>query len=277
MRAISAIDIALWDRNARAAGLPLHKYLGGHSSRVKAYASGGYHLDGKGVDGLHAEVSAYVRAGFDAVKIKVGRVSAAEDADRIAAARDAIGPQRLLMLDANNAWRDLPSAVNAVRSWEQFDPYWIEEPFGPDDILNHSRLARETTITVATGELEAGRWRTRELLDAGGVPILQHDAAVCGGISELRKIADLAAAYGAVLCPHWFHDLHAPLVGALPGAAFVEYFTDSNVFNFGELIDRQLAVDGGELVLHDEPGLGFDFDETALSRFLTSPWQLVGS
>lgn len=275
MRAISALDIALWDRNARAAGLPLHKYLGGHSSRVKAYASGGYHLDGKGVDGLHAELSAYVRAGFDAVKIKVGRVSAAEDADRIAAARDAIGPQRLLMLDANNAWKDLPSAVNAVRSWERFYPYWIEEPFGPDDILNHSRLARETAITVATGELEAGRWRTRELLDAGGVSVLQHDATVCGGISELRKIADLGAAYGAVLCPHWFHDLHAPLVGAFPSAAFVEYFTDGSVFNFGELIDRQLAVHDGELVLHDEPGLGFDFDETALSRFLTAPWQLV--
>jgi len=275
MRAISAIDIALWDRNARAAGLPLHKYLGGHSNVVKAYASGGYHLEGKGVDGLGAEVASYVQSGFDAVKIKVGRVSAAEDAERIAAARDELGPHGLLMLDANNAWKDLPSAVNALRMWEEFNPYWIEEPFSPDDILNHARLARETTITVATGELEAGRWRARELLDAGGVPILQHDAAVCGGISELRKIADLASAYGAMLCPHWFHDLHAPLVGAFPGATFVEYFIDSSVFNFGELIDRQLVVRDGEIVLHEHPGLGFDFDEAALSMYLTAPWQVV--
>jgi len=179
------------------------------------------------------------------------------------------------MLDANNAWKDLPSAVNALRMWEEFNPYWIEEPFSPDDILNHARLARETTITVATGELEAGRWRTRELLDAGGVSILQHDAAVCGGISELRKIADLGSAYGAMLCPHWFHDLHAPLVGAFPGATFVEYFTDNSVFNFGELIDRQLVVRDGEIVLHEHPGLGFDFDEAALSTYLTAPWQVV--
>jgi L-alanine-DL-glutamate epimerase-like enolase superfamily enzyme len=171
-------------------------------------------------------------------------------------------------------WKDLPTAVRALRAaWEASDPYWIEEPFSPDDILNHSRLARETKINVATGEIEAGRWRTKELLDAGGITILQQDGAVCGGISELKKIADLASAYGATLCPHWFHDLHAPLVAAWTNATFVEYFADSDVFNFRELIDRQLVVEDGEIVLHDEPGLGFDFDEGALEQYLTSGWQ----
>jgi L-alanine-DL-glutamate epimerase-like enolase superfamily enzyme len=275
MRALSAIDIALWDHAARAAGVPLHKFLGGRSNQVRAYASGGYYLDGKGVDGLHAEVAGYVKAGFDAVKIKVGRLSAAEDDDRIAAARAALGRDGLLMLDANNAWSDLPSALRAVRLWEKHDLYWIEEPFSPDDIANHSRLAAETPVAVATGEIEAGRWRAKALLDSGGIQFLQQDAAVCGGISELRKIADLASAYGVVLCPHWFHDLHAPLVGALPAATFVEYFVDSSVFNFRDLLDRQLEVKNGEITLHDRPGLGFDFSDAALSKYLVAPWQTV--
>jgi len=275
MRALSAIDIALWDRNARAVGVPLHKYLGGRTDSVPAYASGGYYIDGKGIEGLHEEVAAYVRAGFDAVKIKVGRVSAAEDADRIAATRDALGPDRLMMLDANNAWSDLPTAIRAVRRWEKYDPYWIEEPFGPDDIANHARLARATPVAVATGEIEAGRWRTKELLDAGGIQFLQQDAAVCGGISELRRICDLASAYGVTVCPHWFHDLHAPLVASFPGATFVEYFTDSHVFNFRDLIDRQLEVSRGEITLHQSPGLGFEFSEKALAECLVAPWQIV--
>lgn len=273
MRALSAIDIALWDRNARAANLPLHKYLGGRSSKVKAYASGGYYVEGKGSDGVHEEIASYVEKGFTAAKIKVGRVSASEDAERISAARDALGPEGVLMLDANNAWRDLPSALKATRLWEQYCPYWIEEPFGPDDVINHARLAHESPINVATGEIEAGRWRTRELLETGAAIILQHDAAVCGGISELRRIADLASAYGVNLCPHWFHDLHAPLVGAFPNAEYVEYFPGKDILNFCELIDSELAFENGELILREQPGLGFDFAKDALGKYLVSGWE----
>jgi L-alanine-DL-glutamate epimerase-like enolase superfamily enzyme len=275
MRALSAIDIAMWDRNARAAGLPLHKFLGGRTDRVKAYASGGYYLEGKGPEGVHQEIASYVAKGFTAVKIKVGRVSAAEDADRIAAARDAIGPDGVLMLDANNAWRDLPAALGALRLWEKFNPYWIEEPFSPDDILNHARLAQSTSINVATGEIEAGRWRSKELLDAGAAIILQQDAAVCGGISELRRIADLASAFGVMLCPHWFHDLHAPLVSAFPSGDYVEFFPGNDVLNFSDLIDRQMSFQGGELILHEQPGLGFDFDSDALDKYLVGQWESV--
>lgn len=275
MRALSAIDIALWDRNARAANLPLHKYLGGHSDRVRAYASGGYYLEGKGVHGVHDEMSSYLDLGFSAVKMKVGRVSASEDADRIAAARDAIGPDVLLMLDANNAWNDLPTALRALNLWEKYDPYFIEEPFSPDDITNHARLARSTPIQVATGEIEAGKWRVKELLDAEAAIILQSDAAVCGGVTELRHIANIADAYGVTLAPHWFHDLHAPLAGAFTNATFVEYFVGHDVFNFGKLIDRQLKLDGGDILLHSGPGLGFDFDEDALAQYLSGPWQVV--
>ncbi|MGH3656200.1 MAG: mandelate racemase/muconate lactonizing enzyme family protein, partial [Micromonosporaceae bacterium] len=219
VRALSAVDIALWDHNARAVGLPLWKLLGGfHSETVPAYASGGYYLDGKTPEHLADEVRGYVDLGFRAVKIKVGRLEPAGDEERLAAVRDAVGPDVLVMLDANNAWRDLPTALRAVRRFEPYDPYWIEEPFGPDDIDNHARLARATPVPVATGEIEAGRWRHKELLEKEAASVLQTDAAVAGGVTEWRRIAATAASYGVPMAPHWFHDLHVHLVGATPNS-----------------------------------------------------------
>jgi L-alanine-DL-glutamate epimerase-like enolase superfamily enzyme len=268
MRAISILDCALWDLNARAAKLPLYKYLGAAVERtVPAYASGGYYLDGKTPKKLGQEMAGYVKAGFRAVKMKVGRLSPKEEEARVKAAREAIGPDVELMLDANNAWRDLPSAMRYMERFELYDPYWIEEPFFPDDIENHARLAKLTRVTVATGEIGTGRWHFKEILDKGAAQILQTDALVCGGVSEWRKIAATAASYGVTVCPHWFHDLHAQLVAATPNARYVEYFPDDQVLNFRRLIDRQLKVEGGALVLPASPGLGFAFDERAVSRY----------
>ena len=273
MRALSILDIALWDRNARAAGMPLHRFLGGyHESSVPAYASGGYYLDGKTPAMLGEEMAGYVAMGFSAVKMKVGRLDARGEEERIRAAREAVGPDVLLMLDANNAWRDLPTALRFMDRYEPYDPYWIEEPFGVDDIANHARLAESTRVPVATGEIEAGRWRFKDLLDAGAASILQADAAVCGGISEYRRIGATAASYGVNMCPHWFHDLHVHLVGSAPNGQFVEFFPDDAVLNFRRLIDRQLEVREGRLTLPTEPGLGFGFDGDALDAYALDDW-----
>ncbi len=267
MRALSALDIALWDHNARAVGLPLHRFLGGfRSETVPAYASGGYYLEGKTPEDLGAELAGYVQLGFRAVKMKTGRLSPAEEEARVAAARRAIGDEVLLMLDANNAWQDLPTALRTVERFAPYDPYWIEEPFSPDDLDNHARLAAASTVTVATGEIEAGRWRHKDLLQREAAAILQTDAAVCGGITEFRRIAATAASHGVPLAPHWFHDLHAHLVAATPNCTFVEYFPDDQVLNFRALLDTQLDVRDGELVLPTGPGLGFDFDPTQVER-----------
>jgi len=268
MRAISILDCALWDVNAHAAKLPLYKYLGAAVERaVPAYASGGYYLDGKTPKKLGHEMAGYAKAGFRAVKMKVGRLSPKEEEARVKAAREAIGPEVELMLDANNAWRDLPTAMRYMERFELYDPYWIEEPFFPDDIDNHARLAKLTRVMVATGEIGTGRWHFKEILDKGAAQILQTDALVCGGISEWRRIAATAASYGVTVCPHWFHDLHAHLVAATPNARYVEFFPDDQVLNFRRLADKQLRVEHGTLVLPSSPGLGFAFDERALSRY----------
>lgn len=272
MRAISCIDIALWDLNARSVELPLYRYLGCRTAtKVPAYASGGYYLEGKTPAKLGQEVASYVQQGFRAVKIKVGRLTAVEEEERVRTAREAIGPDVLLMLDVNNAWADLPTALAYCRRFEKYDPYWIEEPFSPDDIDNHSKLASQIETAVATGEIEAGRWRFKELMEKRAAEILQADAAVCGGISEWRRIAETAASFGITLSPHWFHDLHVHLVASTPNARFVEFFPDDQVLNFRKLLNRQLEAHQGELLLPQGPGLGFEFDEKAVAGYALEP------
>ena len=127
-------------------------------------------------------------------------------------------------------------------------------------------------MIVATGEIEVARWRFKELLDKQAAGILQADAAVCGGVTEWRRIAATAASYGVTVCPHWFHDLHVHLVAATPNGRFVEFFADDQVLNFRRLIDRQLEVRDGRLMLPTGAGLGFNFDEKALKQYASDPW-----
>jgi L-alanine-DL-glutamate epimerase-like enolase superfamily enzyme len=208
-----------------------------------------------------------VKLGFKAVKMKTGRLSPREEEARLKAVRSAVGPDIIVTMDANNAWRDIPTAMEYMKRFEQYNPYWMEEPFSPDAIDLHARLAKLTSITIATGEIEVGRWRHRDLVEQGGAEILQTDAAVCGGISEWRKIAAYADVKGVTLSPHWFHDLHAPLVAATPNARFVEFFVDDQVLNFRRLINKQLKFKNGDLILHTTPGLGFSFDEAVVKKY----------
>jgi L-alanine-DL-glutamate epimerase-like enolase superfamily enzyme len=103
--------------------------------------------------------------------------------------------------------------------------------------------------------------------------ILQTDACVCGGITEFRRIAATASSFGVTVCPHWFHDLHAHLVASTPNARYVEYFPDDQVLNFRRLINKQVTVENGEIVLPREPGLGFGWDNAAIERYATGPWR----
>ncbi|MFJ9452583.1 mandelate racemase/muconate lactonizing enzyme family protein [Herbaspirillum sp. NPDC101397] len=275
MRALSILDTAIWDLNARTHQLPLHKYLGAvHLDEVPAYASGGYYLDGKTPQMLGDEMASYVDKGFKAVKMKSGRLSPKEEEARVRAAREAIGPDIELMLDINNGWTDVTQALQHVNRIEQYDPYFIEEPFSPDDIDSHAKLAKLTRVPIATGEIGYGRWYHKELLDKDAAAILQTDAVVCGGITEWRRIAATAASYGKIMCPHWFHDVHAPLVAATPNARYVEFFWDDQVLNFRRLIDRQLEHRNGNVILHQTPGLGFNFDETQVAKY--GKWTTVG-
>lgn len=268
MRALSALDIALWDLNARTAKLPLYQYLGAVADdRVPAYASGGYYLEGKSNSMLAEEMAVHVNEGFKAVKLKSGLLSPSAEEARLAAVREAVGPDILVTLDINNGWRDLPTALQYVSRFEKYDPYWIEEPFSPDDIDNHVRLAQATRVTIATGEIEAGRWRFKDLMQRGAASLLQTDATVCGGITEWRRIAATASSFGISVSPHAWHDVHVHLVASTPNATMVEWMPDDHIVNFRHLIDRQLQADRGDILLPKAPGLAFQFDPDAVARY----------
>ena len=273
LRAISAVDIALWDAISKEAGLPLYRYAGGYrEGQVPAYASGGYYAEGKGPDDLAREMQSYVEMGFQAVKMKVGRVPPKEDAVWVRVVREAVGPDVPVFLDANNAWPDATTAIQAVRHFEEYDPGWIEEPLMPDDIRGHAEVAAAVRMPVATGEIHATRWDFQELVDKRAAAILQADAGVCGGITEWRKIAAMAASNNISVAPHWLAEVHVHMVGSTPNATWVEYFTDLNVLNIGRLFSTSLELRPGGLALPDAPGLGVELDESAVTRFSLDGW-----
>jgi L-alanine-DL-glutamate epimerase-like enolase superfamily enzyme len=275
MRALSAVDIALWDRNARAAGLPLWQYLGAaRTDSVPAYASGGYYYRDGTLDDLVAEVRANVDRGYRAFKMKVGGASVGQDAERIRLVREVVGDDAPLLLDANNRWKDdLPAAVRAVRAWERYDPYWIEEPFGVEDVENHARLRRMTHVPVATGEVLGGRWSFQALLRAEAASVLNPDAGVCGGITEFRRIAAMAAGFGVAVAPHSLEDVHVHLVGATPGALFLECFPDDALHPLRAVVAGSLELTpDGEIRLPSTPGLGIEFINDAVERHAIDAW-----
>ena len=273
LRAISAVDIALWDAVSKEAGLPLYRYLGGYRDElVPAYASGGYYAEGKRPDALALEMQGYVDMGFRAVKMKVGRIPPREDAARIRVVRDTVGQDIPLFLDANNAWPDAPTAINAVRLFEEYDPGWIEEPLMPDDIQGHAALAAAVHTPVATGEVHATRWDFLQLVQLKAASILQPDAGVCGGITEWRRIAAMAASNNISVAPHWMAELHVHLVASTPNATWVEYFTDFNIINLGRLFTTRLEVRPGGLAVPQRPGLGVELDEPAVTRYSLDGW-----
>ncbi len=273
LRAMSAIDIALWDLKGHLTSLPLYRLLGAYRDEVPAYASGGYYAVGKGPDALGEEAAGYVKLGFQALKIKVGRERDLQsEVARVAAVREAIGPDVQLFLDANNAWPDASTAVRFIRAFEPFNPGWIEEPVMPDNLAASAAIAAAVPVPVATGEIEATRWGFRAILDAKAAQILQPDAAVCGGITEWVRIAALAAAYDVPVAPHWLSDLHVHLVASSPNATWVEYFPDASVLNVWKLVQEPVSAVAGRLRPPDRPGHGIRYDEAAVARFALDEW-----
>jgi L-alanine-DL-glutamate epimerase-like enolase superfamily enzyme len=275
VRAISAIDIALWDVIGKSFGMPLHRLLGGpKGDRVPCYASGGYYWDGTDPDKyVFDEVRGYVEAGFTAVKIKVGRLPLREEVRRARAAREAAGPDVALMMDANNAWPDATTAVTFINALAELNPFWVEEPLMPDDVRGHAAIREKVRVPIATGEIEATRWGFASLLEHGAADMLQPDATVLGGITEFRKVAGIAAAHDVPLYPHWMHHIHTSIVASIPNAVMVEYFPDLSVLNLEEVLQNPIRAQHGALPLPQMPGTGVVFDDQALDRFAVDGWE----
>jgi len=269
LRAISCIDLALWDLVGKAHDEPLYRLLGAYTDDLPAYASGGYYREGKDLEGLREEMETYVDRGHDTVKMKVGREDLPTERERVRAVRAAIGPDRRLLMDANGAWSTKQEAVRACRAFEEFDPYFIEEPVMPDSLDLMREVDGALSYPVAAGELEFSRYGFADLLREDAVGIVQPDATVVGGVTEWLKVANLAASHDVAVAPHYNWDLHVHLLAAVENGLFLEYFyRDSDVKAFDDVLENPLEPEDGRLAVPDRPGHGVTLDRDALEPFL---------
>ncbi|HEY4006729.1 MAG TPA: aldehyde dehydrogenase family protein [Pseudonocardia sp.] len=276
IRALSAIDIALWDLKAKRAGQSLARLLGGSTAAQPAYASGGYYQPGEGdwCEAVAREIAFNSSQGFTDHKIKVGGLSVAEDARRVATAIDAIGDPGRLSLDANNAYHSVREAQVAIEAFERAAGdralWWFEEPLSPEAVLGHGELAARIRTPVATGEIHQTRWDFRGLIDAHAASILQTDAGVVGGVSEWLRVAHTADSFGLQMAPHWHHNLHVHLTASVTNTLVVEYFAlEKGIYNFELLLTpgTRLAYRDNTVLVPDRAGLGIELDESAVAKF----------
>src|ERR671933_2491161 len=257
-RAISAIDIGLWDIRAKVARLPLYKLLGGFRNRMPTYIAGGYYEEGKGLRELQQEMETNVRMGARAIKMKVGGVPMREDVARVKAVREAIGPDVKLLVDANCAYRAY-QAIQFAERIEEFDIFWFEEPVAPDDYEGSRRLAEKTSIPIATGENEYTRYGFRDLIEHNAAAILNADAKVLGGVTEFMKVAALAQAHDLDIAPHGSQDIHVHLVAAIANGLILEFYRDTVDPMWGRVYRHTLRLnDDGTVSPPDVPGIGAD-------------------
>jgi D-arabinonate dehydratase len=268
LRAISAIDIALWDLRGKYARLPVMELIGVHSRKLRCYATGGYYRGGQSVDDLVRETSAVVEKGFTALKLKVGKLGGRADAERIGAVRRALGDGVDILLDANGGWKSAPEAIAAMERLEEFRPYWIEEPVRADNLTAMAKIAAAIRTPVATGELEATRWAFAQLVQTGAAAILQPDVTVVGGVSEWLKVAHMAAAMDVPVAPHYNWDFHTQLCAAVPNAIFVEYFlAESGVKMFDSVLAEPMRPEQGFLCPRGAPGFGIELKDSEVARY----------
>lgn len=249
MHALSALDIALWDAKAKAAGVTLARLLGADRRSVPIYESDHGWLD-LPLGELARKNAEAVERGMKAVKIFVASPEPGEDERRVAAVRKAIGPQAALMVDAGQKW-DFRTALERVRRLEEHGLYFVEEPVPCDDVEAHARLAERIETRIATGQSMTTRFEILPLLERRAVDVVQVDAARIGGITEWWRIAHLAEAAGATLAPHFLAELHVSLVAASPVGAWVE-----NTPWLSAVLADPPVIRQGELLVPEAPGHG---------------------
>jgi D-galactarolactone cycloisomerase len=277
--AISGIDIALHDIVGKICGKPIHKLIGGaFRQEVVCYATGLYFTDmDRLVPEAVEEAEGYARAGFTAIKMKIGLGNLARDIERIAAVRKAIGPGIQLMVDANHCF-SVPNAIKLGRKLEELDIAWFEEPISPEDIDGYVEVSRALDMAVAGGENEFTRWGFREAIQRKAMDIVQPDVCAAGGISECKRIAALASANGVECVPHawgsavglaatiqFLASLPDQPPSLIPMPPLLEFEQEQNPFR-DHLAKMPIVQKNGRIAVPTGPGLGIEIDRAVIEK-----------
>ncbi len=296
IHAIGALDIALHDLRGKILGQPCYALLGADGAdgadniaprrRIMPYAS----LLGHGAtaDAYTASLLAMAteaqRRGFRGAKLELIlsgpyahgglRVPGHALTEIIAAVRQAVGPEFVLMADVGYSFPDAATCLETIRDWQDFDLFFLETPLPSDDVDGLAILAREQPIPIAAGEWLATRFEFLELLDRGQVSVAQPDIGRVGGLTEARRVCDLAGARGRLIVPHaWKTGLSiaaaAHLAAATPHCPYIEFLPSdmSGSALRRELVPRDFSLVDGYIELSNRPGLGVEVDRDALERY----------
>ena len=272
MRALSAIDFALWDIAGKAAGLPIYRMLGTFRNEVPVYYSGGlyperYNHKKELFECLHRDLSAGLERGFRAFKIKIGRETPAIDLERVAYCRNLVGPDCLLMADCFCAY-DVPTIIRLAYQLEQYDLAFLEEPVMLDDIGGCAQVASSISVPVALGESYYTMMQFRDIVRQKAARILQNDPTYVGGVSAFLQYVGIAAFYGLEMVPHGPHDLNVQLALALPEITQMEYMdAQSQSFQIHRVIQNPVIAEKGFIRPPEGPGHGLILDEEAVRRY----------
>jgi L-alanine-DL-glutamate epimerase-like enolase superfamily enzyme len=263
--AIAAVDAALWDVKAPLLDVPLVTLLGAVRARVPVYGSGGF--TSYSVAQLQEQFSRWVAEGIPRVKMKIGR-HPEEDLDRVRAARQAIGPEAELFVDANGAYTR-KQALAFAEAFSEFGVRWFEEPVSSDD-MEGLRLLRDRApagMDIAAGEYGYDLVYFRRMLEAGAVDVLQADASRCAGITGFLRVGALCEAYGLPLSAHTAPSLHVHPCCALTPVRHVEYFHDHVRIEQMLFDGAPTPVDGVLRPDRSRPGLGLEFKRSDAARY----------
>jgi L-alanine-DL-glutamate epimerase-like enolase superfamily enzyme len=259
--ALAAIDVALWDLAAKRAQTPLHLLLGGAQDRVRLYNTHVGWLNRPLDEMIALSREAVERDRFTALKLKVGKADPAEDVERVARVREAVGDRVTLMVDANQSWT-IDQAIARTRALEPYRLYWIEEPLEATDLAGFVRLGEHIVTARAGGESLYGPAAFHEAVRRGALDILQPDVARVGGISAALTVCHLAAAANLPVAPHVSPELSLTIAAAVPNAVFVEYIPQME-----PILARPIVRHDGYGIPFEAPGHGIVFDPEALERF----------
>jgi len=275
IHAISGADIALWDLMGKITGLPVCQLLGGaYRRRLPAYSSD---LMPDDPDTAARRATELAEAGFTHFKFGWGGLGKSEvqDVALAKAVRRAIGDDAEMMLDIGLCW-DAATAEQRVRRLEEFRPYWIEEPLPPDDLGGYARLADAVATRIAAGEESATCWEFADLMDRGRIDVVQVDVSRAGGLTESRRIAQMAHQRNLPCIPHAYSTgvlLAASLhwAASIPNGSLVEYTVEESPLATGltgtGLLREPLRAVGGWLTVPDAPGLGIELDEELIAKY----------
>lgn len=276
---LSAVDIACWDIIGKTVGKPIHRLLGGRErASLTPYASTMYFTERDRP--IEEPIETAVEEGFTAAKIKIGS-GLADDVERVRTAREILGEDAHLMADMNGNYRP-DQAIQSATALAEFDLTWIEEPVPPENRSGYREIDRAIDTPVAAGEAHYGRFAFKRLVDDRLVDIVQPNLARCGGLSEARRIADLATTENVGVAPHIWNSAvglaaavqFAASLPAYPHArnapepTFLEFDRSPNPLR-SELLESPFDPTGGTLDVPQEPGLGITVDVDAIEEHRT--------